>query len=180
MVKKKTLVPLSGYIPTNQVINPKDIINPNSLSTTQSILTYNYGEDISRWAVIPPFTLNHDQTNSILTLFDNDSTTFYQLSGNAAGSKITTIILDFGKTLQIRGFILSFSFDAAAAASKTVDSQYSIDGSTYQTIASTTNDGTLKFYDHLGVISAVRYIKITLTSSSIGNTTKFYQLMTIV
>jgi hypothetical protein len=143
-------------------------------------LTYNYGEDIAKWAVIPPFTLNHDQTNSILTLFDNDSTTYYQLSGNVAGNKITTIILDFGKVLQIRGFILSFSFDAQTASSKTVTSSFSQDGSTYTQIATTTNDGTLKFYDHLGVINQCRYIKIVLNSSEIGNTTKFYQLMTIV
>lgn len=178
--KKDNLLPLEGYINQNVEIPKESLPNPNLFTQVQSVLTYNYGEDIAKWGAIEPFTLNHKQTNSILAMFDGNADTFYELENATAPSATTTIIFDFGKTLQIRGFIVAFFFTSGSAATKTFTSSYSTDGLNYQTIATTTSGTADEYHDHVATNLLVRKIKLTFTSENLGSAIKLFQFSTIV
>ena len=58
---------------------------PPHTDIIRSVITYNYGENISRWAAILPWTFggNHYGINSILNVTDGDGTTYYAIANSA-------------------------------------------------------------------------------------------------
>lgn len=180
MAKKTKIIPLGGYIPANQQIDAKDKTNPNLLSRTEKVTQYLYGEDIAKWAVIRPFTLNHNQSGNILSMFDGDLSTYYALAAPAASSKTTTIIMDFGKIVDIRGLIISIAI-VAGAAGQSIASSWSLDGVNYTAIATSTDSTSgPNYHDHVAAINQIRYLKLVGTTDTLGSELRFYQTMVIV
>lgn len=181
MVKQK-VVPLSGYIPANVKIDPKDQVNPSyyNIQQAKKQIIYTYGDDVSRWAVIQPFQLNHTPTNSILSMFDQDSTTYYQLGNASAPAATTSIVLDFGILLDLRGVILSFFFNSGSAGVKTLASYYTQDGTNWILINSTTSGTADEYHDHILTNTPIRAFKFDVTSSNLGSNTRISQLSFIV
>lgn len=159
-------------------------------SIIRSVLTYNYGEDVAKWAAILPFTLNANHTQSagsILSLFDSDLTSYYEISqvNKADGSYTSTIIFDFGKLLEIRGIILGGNLNLSApAALHDATLEYTLDGINYITITTKSGNSTGdNFFDIVSNINRVRGLKLIYkTGGGAGVTYKgrFYQLMVIV
>jgi len=173
-------------LPTNTIygqpvplIQQKDN-NPAVLNITEKVLRYNYGEDISKWAVIQPFTLNHNQSGNILSMFDGDLSTYYALASPGATQKTTTIIMDFGKVIDIRGLIISIAI-VANGAGQSITSAWSLDGVDYTTIATSadTTSGP-NYHDHVASIKQIRYLKLTGVTDTVGSELRFFQVMTIV
>jgi hypothetical protein len=183
----KPLEALYG-IPTdseNKALETQNII--------RNVLEYKYGEDISRWFVIPPFIFAGDTlaTGSILSLFDGLSSTYYQLDITDGSTETTSIILDLGKPLDLRGAIFSFTINAGTTGTRTVTSSYTQDGTTWIQIDSTNQTANFTYYyDHLirfflnePTSRGIRAFKIDYTTS--GDPTghksvNYYQFMAIV
>ena len=169
---------------------PKDV-NYSALESnyiTRSVTTYNYGEDIAKWGAIQPFTNNHVTQGSLLNMFDADSTTYFELQDSGAGTQTTTIILDFGKLLEIRGVFVSAGLvlDSLGGGSQTLTTSFSLDGSNYTQIDTDTNStvpGEVKV-DHLSATRYIRTLKLVISTNAVGpandERVRIYQVMVIV
>lgn len=150
-------------------------------SVVRNVLTYNYGEDVSKWAVVLPFTLNHTQTNNLLALFDGQGDTYYMLSTSSSQSNTTNIILDFGKVLEIRGVIVSFLLEVInGGGGQSFETAYSLDMVNWTRITLTQNSG---YFDHVAALSRIRGLRLSYgTANNEGSLRdiKIFQSLVIV
>lgn len=173
-----------AYKPISPV--PKGISPAILDDTTRTELVYRFGEDISRWGVIAPFTKNHTQKYNLLAMFDGIASSSYHLSSTSASTLTTTIIVDFGRLLEVRGAIISFALFSATSGTARVKTYFSEDRLNYQEIGddiSTTPYGVDYYFDHVAAMSKIRDLKIeiiTTGGAASTKTAKLYQAMIIV
>lgn len=169
-------------------LNPIDASYSNQVvdEVTRTELVYRYGEDISKWGVILPFTKNHTSTGTILTMFDDNGDTYYKFNTTDGGTNNTTIIIDFGKILEVRGYIatVALTVNGATAIFKT---DYTLDGTTWTNLATSTLTaaGAVvdNFYDQVAALTRLRSIRISFESTNNPGSDKIckiYQVKVIV
>jgi hypothetical protein len=180
---------MSELIPYNPE-NIEIVETPPKVSPDPSYNVFSYGQDIARWAVLKPYTLNHVQMYSYLSILDGIATTSLQfsLSPPSVADNTTRLIFDFGRLLRVRGAFLSTSLyeqgDINAASSYTFF--YSVDGNTWVTIDSFSMGGssaTTFYKDLLMAEQIIRYFKVeyyTKASNAGSYTGNIYQFTVLV
>lgn len=132
-------------------------------------------QDISKSLAINTFTLNHTQTNSILNMFDADTSNYVQFRNDGSSSLTTTLILDLGIETFVHNTHLYWRGRKTTGGEQEtaqVKLEYSSDNSTYTEIINTTdtfsNTGTF-YHDEGESALKYRYLKLTIISTSDSN-----------
>lgn len=126
-------------------------------------------DDISS-LIFAQFTLGSGCTSSgtflgILNNFDLTNI-FFGITNPTAGSRTSTVLLDLGKTLQLRGVSLYFSLEGATG--QTVTLAYSSDNVNYTTYDTATNGSIPLYFNSTGAGFRARYLRFTIVQTPSG------------
>jgi len=173
-------IPIGNYI--KDTFSEEQLKNPNLYTQVERKIIYQLGQDIAKWGVVVPFSLagNQKSVNSILNMFDGDGSTYWEIQQTGAASATSTFIMDFSISVEIRGILMSYLWNAGAAGVKNIKIYTSNDGINYNLVKDRTSGASDEWHDEVFPTTTIRSFKFEVTMSNIGSTTQIYQLSFIV